>query len=77
MTAALHWVREHDDRLTFVVLYVGGAIILRVWLNLFWVAMLMLGNFGLCRRRRATSARAEPVPISRTGRVRAATTPAQ
>jgi hypothetical protein len=47
MTAALHWVREHDDRLSFVVLYVGGAIVLSVFLNLFWVAMLMLGHFGL------------------------------
>jgi hypothetical protein len=47
MTAALHWVRDHDDRLSFVVLYIGGAIILSVWLNLFWVAMLMLGHFGL------------------------------
>jgi len=47
MTAALHWVRDHDDRLSFVILYIGGAIILSVWLNLFWVAMLMLSHFGL------------------------------
>jgi hypothetical protein len=47
MTAVLHWVRDHDDRLSFVVVYIGGAIILSVWLNLFWVAMLMLGHFGL------------------------------
>jgi hypothetical protein len=47
MTAALHWVRDHDDRLSFVLLYIGGAIILSIWLNLFWVAMLMLGHFGL------------------------------
>lgn len=47
MTAALHWVRDHDDRLSFVILYIGGAIILSVWLNLFWVVMLMLGHLGL------------------------------
>jgi hypothetical protein len=47
MAAALHWVREHDDRLSFVVLYVGGAIALSIWFNLFAVAMLMLAHFGL------------------------------
>ena len=47
MSAAMHWVRDHDDRLSFVVLYIGGAIALSVWLNLFSVAMLMLGHFGL------------------------------
>jgi hypothetical protein len=47
MTRVLRWVREHDDRLSFVVLYVGGAIALSIWLNLFWVAMLMLCHFFL------------------------------
>lgn len=47
MTAALHWIRDHDDRLSFAVLYIGGAIALSIWLNLFWVAMLMLGHFAL------------------------------
>lgn len=47
MTQALDWIREHDDRLSFVILYIGGAILLSIWLNLFWVAMLMLGHFAL------------------------------
>lgn len=47
MTRALEWIREHDDRLSFVVLYIGGAIALSIWLNLFWVIMLMLGHFAL------------------------------
>jgi hypothetical protein len=47
MTAALNWVRDHDDRLSFVALYIGGAIVLSIVLNLFWVVMLMLGHFGL------------------------------
>lgn len=47
MTRAWDWIREHDDRLSFVVLYIGGAIALSIWLNLFWVAMLMLAHFGL------------------------------
>ena len=47
MTHALAWIREHDDRISFVVLYIGGAIALSIWLNLFWVVMLMLGHFAL------------------------------
>jgi hypothetical protein len=47
MTAAAQWIREHDDRLSFVVLYISGAIILSIVLNLFWVMMLMLGHFIL------------------------------
>ncbi|WP_072394081.1 hypothetical protein [Hyphomicrobium sp. CS1GBMeth3] len=47
MAQALQWIRDHDDRLSFVVLYIGGAIALSVWLNLFWVIMLMLGHFAL------------------------------
>lgn len=47
MTSVLTWIRDHDDRLSFVILYIGGAIALSIWLNLFWVVMLMLGHFGL------------------------------
>lgn len=43
----IDWVRDHDDRWSFVALYVGGAIILSVFTNLFWVSMLMAGNFLL------------------------------
>lgn len=47
MTAAAQWIREHDDRLSFVVLYISGAILLSIVLNLFWVMMLMLAHFVL------------------------------
>lgn len=47
MKSAIAWIREHDDRLSFVVLYIGGAIILSIWLNLFWVIVLMLAHFAL------------------------------
>ena len=47
MTSAIEWIREHDDRLSFVILYIGGAIALSIWLNLFWVIALMLGHFML------------------------------
>ncbi len=41
------WIYDHDDRWSFTILYVGGAILLSIYLNLFWVAMLMLVNFAL------------------------------
>lgn len=47
MTAAAQWVKEHDDRLSFVLLYISGAILLSIVLNLFWVMMLMFGHFLL------------------------------
>lgn len=47
MAHALNWVRDHDDRLSFVILYIGGAIALSIWLNLFWVIVLMLVHFVL------------------------------
>lgn len=47
MAHALNWIRDHDNRLSFVILYIGGAIALSIWLNLFWVIVLMLVHFVL------------------------------
>ena len=47
METLKEWIKEHDDRWSFVILYVGGAVCLSVFLNLFWVVMLMTGNFFL------------------------------
>lgn len=40
-------MHDHDDRWSFIVCYVGGAVLLSIYLNLFWVTMLMLANFAL------------------------------
>lgn len=47
LNAIKDWIRDHDDRWSFVILYVGGAVALSVFMNLFWVIMLMAGNFCL------------------------------
>ena len=48
MRSALHnWIKDHDDRWSFIILYVGGSVILSVFLNLFWVILLMGTNLGL------------------------------
>ncbi|NCC22962.1 MAG: hypothetical protein EOM26_10970 [Alphaproteobacteria bacterium] len=46
-TPVKRWVKDHDERWSFILLYVGGAVVLSVYANLFWVVMLMLGHFGL------------------------------
>jgi len=54
------WIKDHDDRWSFVLLYVGGAILLSVFLNLFWVVMLMAGNFCLKVYRNFLVAKPQP-----------------
>ncbi|NCO03221.1 MAG: hypothetical protein GW903_03420 [Alphaproteobacteria bacterium] len=41
------WVKDHDERMSFILVYVGAAIVLSVYANLFWVALLMIGHYGL------------------------------
>lgn len=39
---AVHaWVREHDDRWLFIVGYVGLAVVLSVWISLFWLVAVV------------------------------------
>lgn len=60
-THLVDWVRDHDDRWSFVVLYVGGAILLSIFTNLFWVAMLMAANFLLKVYRNRLVGKPHPV----------------
>lgn len=55
------WVDDHDERWSFILLYVGGSVVLSIYAGLFWVAMLMLLHF-LLEIWRQTLARA-PVPL--------------
>lgn len=41
------WIIEHDDRMSFTLVYVTAAVMLSIFMNLFWVAALMLGHLGL------------------------------
>jgi hypothetical protein len=41
------WIYHHDDRWSFIILYVGGAIILSIIASLFWVVALMVAHFAL------------------------------
>ncbi len=46
-TPVKRWIKDHDERMSFILVYVGAAIVLSVYANLFWVIMLMLGHYGL------------------------------
>lgn len=46
-TPLKRWVKDHDERWSFIFVYVGAAIILSIYANLFWVVLLMLGHYGL------------------------------
>lgn len=46
-TPVKRWVRDHDDRWSFILFYVGAAILLSVFANLFWVVLLMLGHYAV------------------------------
>lgn len=61
MKGFVNWIREHDDRWSFVLLYVGGAILLSVFTNLFWVTMLMTGNFFLKLYRNTLVGKPQPL----------------
>lgn len=47
MERVRNWIKDHDDRWSFVILYVGGAVALSILTNLFCVVLLMTGNFFL------------------------------
>lgn len=42
-----HWIKDHDERWSFILLYVGGSVFLSIFLNLFWVVLLMALNLSL------------------------------
>lgn len=41
------WIRDHDERWSFIAIYILGAIGLSVFMNLFWVMMLAMAHLTL------------------------------
>lgn len=39
--AAHRWVVEHDDRRLFIALYIGLAVVLSIWISLFWLLVIV------------------------------------
>lgn len=57
----IDWLKNHDERWSFILLYAGGAVVLSIYMSLFWVAMLMLVHLFL-ELMRHVSVRA-PLPV--------------
>jgi hypothetical protein len=38
------WIIEHDERWLFIVLYIGLAVTLSVWISLFWLVAVVAGH---------------------------------
>jgi hypothetical protein len=54
----MHWIAEHDDRWLFTILYVGLAVVLSIWISLFWlVAVVAVHGLLECVALRQRGAR--------------------
>ncbi|HRQ23643.1 MAG TPA: hypothetical protein PLF42_09490 [Anaerolineales bacterium] len=40
------WVVNHDDSWLFIVLYIGLAVVLSIWISLFWLVAVVAVHFG-------------------------------
>jgi hypothetical protein len=45
--ALLRWVAEHDDRWLFTILYIGLAVVLSIWISLFWLVAVVAAHGAL------------------------------
>ncbi|HRQ65619.1 MAG TPA: hypothetical protein PKZ76_12290 [Xanthomonadaceae bacterium] len=45
--AFLRWVAEHDERWLFTLLYVGLAVVLSLWISLFWLVAVVAAHGAL------------------------------
>jgi hypothetical protein len=44
---AVHtWIIQHDDKWLFVILYVGLAVVLSIWISLFWLVFVVGIHFA-------------------------------
>lgn len=38
------WIITHDDSWLFIVLYIGAAVVLSIWISLFWLVAVVAGH---------------------------------
>jgi hypothetical protein len=57
-----HWILQHDDRWSFIALYVALAVVLSMWISLFWLVALVGVHFAFeCVRQSAAGARGRDI----------------
>lgn len=47
MGPVLRWIHEHDDSWLFTILYVSLALVLSIWISLFWLVVVVGIHLGL------------------------------
>ncbi len=59
LEAVHEWIVNHDESWLFVVLYIGLAVVLSIWISLFWLVAVVLVHFifELIRQRRLFASR--------------------
>jgi hypothetical protein len=64
LSAAHGWVVHHDEKRLFVVLYIGLALVLSIWISLFWLAAVVAVHFIFELVRQASLERRGPVMLA-------------
>lgn len=41
-----NWIITHDDSWLFIILYIGLAVVLSIWISLFWLVAVVAVHFG-------------------------------
>lgn len=54
MAPLLRWIRTHDESWLFVAIYIGFAVVLSVWLSLFWLVLMVGIHFAFELVRQST-----------------------
>jgi hypothetical protein len=54
-TGVRNWIINHDDSWLFIILYIGLAVVLSIWISLFWLVAVVAVHFGfeIVRQREA------------------------
>jgi hypothetical protein len=55
LTSLHDWIVKHDEKRLFIVLYIGLAVVLSIWISLFWLVAVVAVHFGfeIIRQRAA------------------------
>jgi hypothetical protein len=64
LSAAHGWIIDHDEKRLFVVLYIGLALVLSIWISLFWLAAVVAVHFIFELVRQASLERRGPVMLA-------------
>ncbi len=47
LAAARRWLKEHDDRVSFTVIYIGLALVLSMLISLFWLVVVVAAHAAI------------------------------